>query len=154
MLLSVVMVTMCLVLGAPLRGGAAESRLGGQSAADWGPHRRIYDPKTVATLKGQVMSIDHVHGRNKNVLVQFGLKTETETITVFLGPERYLERQPVKVAVGDQVTVKGSRIRFRQRPFFLAAEVRKGETVLKLRDANGAVLWTGSPDRPSEEPAR
>lgn len=104
--------------------------------------RRIYDLATVETTKGQVKSIDRVPSRKGGAPeIHLSLRTATETIGVFLGPEGYVEKQPVKIALDDEIEVKGSRVKLRQRPMLMAAEVRKGQATLALRDANGAALW-------------
>jgi hypothetical protein len=71
------------------------------------------------------------------------LKTEDETISVHLGPGWYIENQDVKIQPKDKLEVKGSRVTFEGKPVIIAAEVKKGDEVLKLRDKNGFPLWSG-----------
>jgi hypothetical protein len=52
-----------------------------------------------------------------------------------------VEQQNVKCAAGDRVEVKGSRMTVRDEPLIVAAEVKKGDQVLKMRNANGEALW-------------
>jgi len=105
----------------------------------WGagdPYSRMFDPKTVETLSGEVASVDKfTPGRKMSYGVHFTLKTEKETIPVHLGPSWYLEKQAVTIAPGDKVEVTGSRIMYQGKPTIIAAEVKKGGQVLKLRDA-------------------
>jgi len=54
-----------------------------------------------------------------------------------------LENQDVELAPQETVEVTGSRITFDGRPAMIAAEVRKGEEVLKLQDDNGYPVWAG-----------
>jgi hypothetical protein len=49
----------------------------------------------------------------------------------------------VKIMPGDKIEVKGSRITFQGKPTIIAAEVKKGEETLKLRDENGFPVWAG-----------
>jgi hypothetical protein len=42
-----------------------------------------------------------------------------------------------------RIEVKGSRVTFEGKPALIAAEVRKGDEVLKLRDEAGMPLWSG-----------
>lgn len=44
---------------------------------------------------------------------------------------------------GDKVEVTGSRITFQDKPAIIAAEVKKGDEILKLRDGNGFPAWAG-----------
>jgi len=46
-------------------------------------------------------------------------------------------------APGDKVEVTGSRITYEGQPTIIAGEVKKGEQVLKLRDAAGVPAWAG-----------
>ncbi|MEJ2365960.1 MAG: DNA-binding protein, partial [Deltaproteobacteria bacterium] len=54
-----------------------------------------------------------------------------------------IENQEVKIAPGDEIEVKGSRVTFDGKPAIIAAEVKKGNEVLVLRDASGFPLWSG-----------
>jgi|UniRef100_A0A7V6A0Z0 hypothetical protein len=113
----------------------------------WGagdPYSRMYNPQTVETLSGEVVSLEKfAPGRRMSYGVHFTLKTDKETIAVHLGPSWYVEKQPVTIAQGDKVEVTGSRITYQGQPAIVAAEVKKGGQVLKLRDANGVPAWAG-----------
>jgi hypothetical protein len=41
------------------------------------------------------------------------------------------------------VEVKGSRVTIAGKPVVIAAEVKKGDETLKLRDDNGIPAWAG-----------
>ena len=70
------------------------------------------------------------------------LQTNQGAVKVHLGPADYLDQQALKLAVGDQVEVKGVKVSRLKAPTFIAGEVRKGDQVLKLRDdATGRPLW-------------
>jgi hypothetical protein len=104
----------------------------------------MYDPKTVETLSGAVVSVDKFTGRGgRSYGLHLTLKTEKETIPVHLGPGWYVEKQGLTLASGDQVEVTGSRIAFQGQPVIIAQEVRKGGQVLTLRDAAGTPAWAG-----------
>jgi hypothetical protein len=70
------------------------------------------------------------------------VKTDKEMISVHLGPGWYMENQDVKIEAKDKVEVKGSKITFGGKPAIIAAEVKKGDQVLKLRDDNGFPVWS------------
>jgi hypothetical protein len=120
---------------------------GGGQGRGWGagdPYSRMYNPKTVETLSGEVVSVEKfTPGQKMSYGVHFTLKTDKETIPVHLGPSWYVEKQPVTVAQGDKVEVTGSRITYQGKPAIVAQEVKKGDQVLKLRDANGVPAWAG-----------
>ncbi len=120
---------------------------GGGQGQGWGagdPYSRLYNPKTVETLSGEVVSLEKFTPEKRmSYGVHFNLKTDQETIPVHLGPSWYVEKQAVTVASGDKVEVNGSRITYEGKPAIIAAEVKKGGQVLKLRDANGVPAWAG-----------
>ncbi len=107
--------------------------------SDEGP---FYDPSAVETLAGSVAWVERVpsaHGRSREM--NLVLKTDAgETIGVVLGPEWVVERTPVRIVPGDRIQVTGVRV-VRGKPTLLAAEVRKGDEVLKLRDRRGVPVW-------------
>ncbi len=65
-----------------------------------------------------------------------------ETVGVDLGAEWYLEEQNFSVEPGDRLEVKDSRITFSGMPAIVAAEAKKADRVLTLRDTNGIPMWS------------
>lgn len=120
---------------------------GWRGSGGWGAggsYQRMYIPATVETVAGQVMSIDKatpMKGMSYGIHVM--LKTDKETIPVHLGPGWYVERLDTKIDRGDSLEVKGSRITYTGKPAIIAAEVKNGDAVLKLRDDNGYPAWAG-----------
>jgi hypothetical protein len=118
----------------------------------WGPgapYMSLYDPKTLETVAGEVVSVDLVtpmKGMSRGV--HLAVKTEKETLDVHLGPSWYLENQDVKLVPKDQVEVKGSRVTVAGKPALIAAEVKKGDGVLVLRDEKGFPAWSAMRRRP------
>ncbi len=105
--------------------------------------QRNYDPKTVETLQGKVLSVEKTsppaqrgHG------VHLMLQTDKETIEVHLGPAGYLEKQAIQIAANDTITVTGSRVMMDGKPAIIAGQIKKGDEVLKLRDENGVPAWS------------
>ena len=103
----------------------------------------MWEPKTVETLSGEVVAVEkYVPGRGGTSYgLRLSLKTEKETIPVFLGPARYIEEQRIKFASNDKLEVKGSKMSIQGQPTLIAAEVKKGDQVLKLRNADGVPFW-------------
>lgn len=111
---------------------------------------RMYDPKTVETVKGEVVSVEKIPSRGgKGYGVHLTLKTEKETLLVEVGPGWYVEKQPVKIEAKDKLEIKGSRITSRGKPAMIAAEIKKGDQILKVRDENGIPAWSGGSRRPA-----
>ena len=113
----------------------------------WGPgsqYGRMYDPKTVETLSGEVVSIDKMTPmKGMHYGIHLMLKTAKETIAVHLGPAWYIENQDVKIEPKDKLEIKGSRVTFEGKPTIIAADVKKGDETLKLRDEKGYPVWAG-----------
>ena len=118
-----------------------------KGSGGWGAgsqYSRMYDPKTVETFSGEVVTVDKIapmkgmhHG------IHLTVKTAKETISVHLGPEWFIENQDVKIAAKDRLEFKGSRVTFEGKPVIIAAEVKKGDEILRLRDENGFPVWAG-----------
>ena len=120
---------------------------GWRGSGGWGMgggYQRLYNPATVETVVGEVVSIDKVTPmKGMSYGIHIVVKSDKETVPVHLGPAWYVERLDTKIDKGDTVEVKGSRITYNGKPAIIAAEVKKGDAVLKLRDDNGYPAWSG-----------
>jgi hypothetical protein len=127
--------------------GLAGPWKGWRGSGGWGmgsSYQRMYNPATVETVSGVVESVDKITPmKGMYSGIHLVLKTDKETIAVHLGPEWYIERQDVKLEKGDKIEVKGSRITFDGKPAIIAAELKKGDSVLVLRDSAGFPAWAG-----------
>jgi len=144
---SVVVATLLVVLVSMLGSVATAQTMKWHGSGGWGPagaYARMYDTKTVETLVGEVVKVDRIvpmTGMSAGVHVV--LKTERGNVSVHLGPQWYLENQDVKILQGDKLEITGSRVMVQGKPALIAAEVRKGDEVLKLRDDAGVPVWAG-----------
>lgn len=113
----------------------------------WGPGSRyggVYNPQAVETVQGEVEKVERFSsGKGKSAGVRIIVKTGTETMPVVLGPAWFVEQQALKLAAGDRVEITGSRSPGRETTIFIAGEVKKGNQVLRLRDAEGIPVWAG-----------
>ncbi|HET6371499.1 MAG TPA: DNA-binding protein [Nitrospiria bacterium] len=118
-----------------------------RGSGGWGPgtpYSKMYDPKTVETLSGEVVGIDRVTPmKGMSYGVHLTLKTDQETISVHLGPAWFVENQDIKIEPKDKIEVKGSKITFNGKPAVIAEEVKKGDEMLTLRDEYGYPVWSG-----------
>jgi len=118
-----------------------------KGSGGWGmgtQYSKMYNPKAVETITGEVVSVDKItpmKGMSRGMHII--LKTAKETISVHLGPDWYLENQDIKIEPRDKVEVKGSRLSFQGNPAIIAAEIKKGNEILKLRDEKGFPVWSG-----------
>lgn len=118
--------------------------LGNQAQSGPAPGGRVYDPNTVETVAGEVLSISRAGGSGAGG-VHLMLRTDAgKTLSIRLGPASYVDRQAMKIAQGDRVEVKGSRIGTEEYTAIVAAEVTKGQDTMRLRDAAGVPAWSGS----------
>jgi hypothetical protein len=103
----------------------------------------LYDPATVQTVVGEIVGIEQVScGRGRATGVHVSLRTATETVMVHLGPSWFLEGK-VQLREGDRLEVRGSRVMLDGAPAVIAAELRRGDATLQLRDARGLPAWRG-----------
>lgn len=140
-------VAVCMVLFFTAATAVAGPWKGWRGAGGWGmnsDYQRMYNPATVETLKGTVEAIDKItpmkgmhHG------IHLRLKTDGETIPVHLGPSWFIERLDTTIEKGDTLEVKGSRVTMMGTPAIIAAEVKKGDKTLVLRDSAGIPAWAG-----------
>jgi hypothetical protein len=123
----------------------AESAVGGHGG--WGSNSqygRLYDPKTVETVTGEIEKVERVAPmKGMSTGVHLLLKTDKETLSVHLGPAWYIDNQELQVAPKDRVEVRGSRVTVDGKPALIAAELTRGDEVLRLRDDNGVPVWSG-----------
>ena len=118
-----------------------------RGSGGWGPggqYARMYDPKTVEMISGEVVKVDRIAPiRGMSSGMHLVVKTDNEEVSVHLGPLWYLENQDVKIAPKDKVEITGSRVTVQGKPAIIAAEVKKGDQTLKLRDEAGVPAWSG-----------
>jgi hypothetical protein len=118
-----------------------------KGSGGWGmgmQYNKMYNPQTVEAITGEVLSVDKITPiKGMSQGLHMILKTDKETISVHLGPTWYIENQDIKIEPKDKVEVKGSRITFEAKPAIIAAEVKKGNEILKLRDKKGFPVWSG-----------
>jgi hypothetical protein len=60
---------------------------------------------------------------------------------VQLGPDWYIDKQTPRIEANDTITVIGSRVTMDGRPAIVAADITKGNELLKLREDNGIPVW-------------
>lgn len=134
-------------LGLAAESFAQRGAMKWKGSGGWGqgtPYNRMFDPAKVETISGTVESVGTaVPMKGMYAAVALTVKTDKETIAVHLGPEWYIGRLDTKIAKGDAIEVKGSRATFADKPAIIAAEVKKGDSVLALRDNAGIPVWSG-----------
>ena len=125
----------------------AQRGMGQRGNNGWGPKstfNRMYNPTTVETIKGEVVSVDKIAPmKGMSYGIHLMLKTNKETVSVHLGPTWYFDKNNYVVKAKDKIEVTGSKITYNGKPAVIAAEIKKGYEVIKLRDENGYPVWNG-----------
>jgi hypothetical protein len=107
--------------------------------------QKDYDVKTVETFKGRVLSVEKTApGNRRGNWINLLLETGKGTIAVQLGPDWYIEKQRPRIQPNDTIRVTGSRVTIDGRSIIVAADVTKGNELLRLREANGIPVWPRS----------
>jgi hypothetical protein len=101
-----------------------------------------FDADTVQTMRGTVMAVEpfqHMRGTRRGLRIK--LKTDDETLYVYLAPIAYLDRNEMSISRGAEVEVAGSILDGDGRRVVIATEITKGGKTLTLRDAEGRPAW-------------
>lgn len=118
-----------------------------KGSGGWGPqgaYGRLYDPATVETVRGKVVEVQRMSPmKGMSAGLHLTLKTQAGPVSVYLGPAWYLERLDTRIEKGDEIEVRGSRVTLQGKAGIIAAEVKKGDEVLRLRDDSGIPAWSG-----------
>jgi hypothetical protein len=143
-----ILVAMVFVLSIVSAGNAfAQRGMKWRGTSGWGPggqYQKMYDPKTVETVTGVVKRVDEIMPmKGMSYGVHLLLKSDSEEVAVHLGPAWYVTNQDVSIEVGEKIAVTGSKVMFEGKPAVIAAQVKKGDEVLTLRDENGFPMWSG-----------
>lgn len=126
---------LAVLLAAVAAALAVEPRQGGPAGMP------MYDKATEVTVQGEVTAVTTVAGRRGMSGIHVTMNAEGGPVEVHLGPATYLEEQHFRVAKGDVIEVVGSRVTINGSVAVLARTVKKGETVVVLRDENGVPKW-------------
>jgi hypothetical protein len=118
-----------------------------RGSGGWGmgsSYQRMYDPAAVTTITGEVLSVQEVvPAQGMMPGIHLNVKTAEGELPVHLGPAWYVERLDTPIEAGDKIEAKGSRVTIDGKAALIAAEVRKGNSVLILRNEAGVPAWAG-----------
>jgi hypothetical protein len=103
---------------------------------------RVYNPQTVVTVSGIVVSVN-APPRDDGLpyLVYLTLQVGAEKISVFLGPNLYVDKLAGKIQALDKIQVTGSKVTWQGKPVIVAAEIKKGNQVFPFRRPDGTPYW-------------
>jgi hypothetical protein len=99
-----------------------------------------YDLKAEKKLKGTVQEMK-LEGQGRSALMQLVLKSGTDTVNVYLCPERFIKDMGIELKPGDEVEIIGSPVLDNGVSVILAREIDKGTDTYVLRDEKGVPVW-------------
>jgi hypothetical protein len=107
-------------------------------------NQNMFNTQTVETVKGEIKTLDTCKkdGKEMPMGVCFTLKTQTNNLSIHVGPSWYLANKNFKLNVGDKLEVTGSKVTINKEISIIAKELKKDTLTLKLRDENGFPLWS------------
>jgi len=124
----------------------AQGWRGWRGAGGWsaGPYQRLYNPESAYSAHGRIDTIQSfvpVPGMAPGVHMM--IKTASEVVDLHLGPMWFIERLEPPFEPGDEIDFRGSRVTLNGKVVVIAAEIRKGDNTLVLRNAAGVPAWAG-----------
>jgi len=108
-------------------------------------YNRLYNTATVIEIKGKVEKVEKIiPEKGMSTGIHLTMKTaKSELISVHLGPDWFLDNQDVHFAVGDAITVNGSKVTYENKLVIIAKTIEKGDYILELRNDKGFPKWNG-----------
>jgi hypothetical protein len=114
-----------------------------------------FDPATVVTVAGTVLGEQRVDTGKGPKAVRLVIKVGEEQVSVQLGPDSYVDVQKTRFAVGDTVSVKGSKFTYNNKYGLIAQAVTRGTETVVFRDPKGKPAWkvatAGKPGAASDQ---
>jgi hypothetical protein len=101
-----------------------------------------FEPSRVEAVSGQVVKVEPLQvmaGTRHGVRIQ--LESAAGAYSVYLAPQRFLERHDMLPVVGEEVTVVGSVHAAGGRKVVIARTIARGEASLHVRDEGGIPMW-------------
>jgi hypothetical protein len=108
-----------------------------------------YDPSKEITIQGTVEDVLTAQTGNMPG-VHLTVKAENKNYDVRLGPAWYVQEKQFTFAKGDKISVIGSPLAAQPgsaAEVMIARQVKKGDSVLELRNASGFPNWSRGPRR-------
>jgi len=100
-----------------------------------------YDPATTINVMATVMDVREAPRTGPLSGLHLLVRTETETLEVYLAPDEFLKEFEMTFGKGDRLQIAGSKVKFGGGYIVLAREVRKSESTLYFRDRKGKPNW-------------
>lgn len=113
------------------------------------PYQQLFYSGTIKTVQGRTLRIEpFCPGSGRFSGIQLVLEISGQPLRVHLGPQWYVEDQPLPLAYNSIVTATGVMVIFEQLPTMIAMQITTADGVMRLRDADGNARWQNIQQRP------
>jgi len=104
---------------------------------------RKFDPGKVTSVQGTIQSISTFEPeRGAASGIQLKVKTsEGDTMTVYTGPQQYIQQQDISLSSGKKIEVTGSKVQMDGQTVILASQITSDNQTVQLRDSQGNPQW-------------
>lgn len=105
-------------------------------------YRRPFDTESLEEVTGNIVEVFYSKesSYNSRGVILF-LAVEEDILEVHLGPSWYINRQFKGFKHGEEITVTGSKVEFRNKEIIVAQILERGNKKFQLRDHQGSPLW-------------
>ncbi|HLV32494.1 MAG TPA: hypothetical protein VKY57_13075 [Chitinispirillaceae bacterium] len=112
----------------------------------WGiqsQYERFFNNYSLNRYYGKITEIDTItpmHDMGSGI--QLKLKGDREEYIVHLGPSWFIIHQDMSLGINENVEIKGCKVAINGKPVIMAAEMRRKDNILYLRDQDGIPYWS------------
>lgn len=110
-------------------------------------YRRPFDSENLEEVTGEI--VEAIHSKENSYdsrgVILF-LLVEEEIIEVHLGPSWYIDRQFKRFKHGEEITVTGSKVEYKNEEIIVAQMLERGNRKFQLRDDQGSPFWESRVD--------
>jgi sporulation protein YlmC with PRC-barrel domain len=127
-------------------GGNNKPQPGKQDLTGWqadGQYVKLYDPKTVETIRGTIVDYDQFKTRPDGAPGQL-VKVRTEDnkeYVVHLGPVWFIQEHDLRWEKGKEIRVTGSKVNYEGQPVIMASEIKHADRTVTIRNEKGEPRW-------------
>ena len=105
-------------------------------------YRRKFNPDSVTEFRGHVVEVFYSkESRHDTRGVILFLADEEDVMEVHLGPSWYIDRQLRHIKIGEELTVTGSVIDYKNQEILVAQILERGKNKYRFRDEEGSPYW-------------
>lgn len=105
-------------------------------------YRRPFDLESLEEVTGKIVEVIYSkeNSYDSRGVILF-LSFEEDVIEVHLGPSWYINRQFKSFKHGEEITVTGSKVEYKNEEIIVAQILDRGSKKFQLRDQQGSPFW-------------